>query len=313
MLRKRILTAIVLLLVTLACLLSGIAWLQYSYLAAWVVLGCWEWSRLARPAAEHPYNRLLSGVTLVTAALLFLYVICRITAAPLAAADSSYPNPTAGTVTLLTGSTTALAALWWAYMLAALHAGIGRTGNCRLCKEVFHATGFVLLLLTGCTLLIAFEQYAYTLFSAMTLVWTADTGAYFSGRAHGKNKLAPDISPGKTWEGVWGALLAVYLLAGIWIALDATVAAGWLTAQDSPASIFSILWQASPMALLVGLPILLAASICGDLVESMTKRMAGVKDSSQLLPGHGGILDRIDALLPTLPIALAFALLAGQP
>lgn len=306
MLKTRLLTAIALLLITLVCLLSGIAWLQHGYLAAWVVLGCWEWSRLARPAAKHPHNRLLNGITLLTVALLFLYVICRITAV-----DSNQNNTATTAITLHTSSTTALAVLWGVYMLTALHMGIGRTDNCKLCKDTFHAAGFLLLLLTGCTLLIAFEQYAYTLFSAMTLVWFADTGAYFCGRAYGKNKLAPDISPGKTWEGVWGALLAVYLLAGIWITLDATVAHTWLTSGSTSPSVFTTLWQASPMALLVGLPMLLAASICGDLVESMAKRIAGVKDSSQLLPGHGGILDRIDALLPTLPTALAFAILAS--
>lgn len=306
MLKTRILTAAALLLITLLCFLSGIRWLQYSYIAAWLTVGCWEWSRLAHPPEQHRHNRLLNRITLVTTTILFIWVIFQLTAGtslPASAPASEYGK--SEPIAALAGG---IAALWGGYMLAALHMGTARTGRH---KSVFYAAGFLLLLLTGGILLIAFDSHAYTLLSAMTLVWSADTGAYFSGRAYGTSKLAPDISPGKTWEGVWGALIAVYLLAAAWIGIDTTLAHNWLSASGLPPSVFTILWQASPMALLIGLPALLAASVCGDLVESMAKRMAGVKDSSQLLPGHGGILDRTDALLPTLPLALAFATLAG--
>lgn len=306
MLKTRILTAVVLLLITSACFLSGIRWLQYSYIATWLVIACWEWLRLTDAAKQQRGSRLTNRIVLAGTTILFGILVYQLTAPP--ALPELLPAGTHnnGEITaVLAGGT---AALWGGYMLAALHMGTRRTSQH---KRVFYAVGFLLLLLTGSTLLVAFERYAYTLFSAMTLVWSADTGAYFSGRAYGSNRLAPDISPGKTWEGVWGALIAVYLLAAVWIGIDATLAHSWLSTNGLPASVFTILWQASPMALLIGVPALLAASVCGDLVESMAKRMAEVKDSSQLLPGHGGILDRIDALLPTLPLALSFVALAG--
>lgn len=307
MLKTRILTATALLLVTLLCFLSSIRWLQYSYIAIWLLVACWEWLRLAEAAKQNRSSRLTAWIMLTATAILFAVLMYQLTTSPafpvlLSAAGAGSSEEATAT---LAGGT---AALWGGYMLAALHMGTRQTSQH---KQVFYAVGFLLLLLTGCTLLVAFERYAYTLLSAMTLVWSADTGAYFSGRAYGSNRLAPDISPGKTWEGVWGALISVYLLAAVWIGIDATLAHSWLNTNDLPASVFTTLWQASPMALLIGVPALLAASVCGDLVESMAKRMAEVKDSSQLLPGHGGVLDRIDALLPTLPLALAFVALAG--
>jgi phosphatidate cytidylyltransferase len=132
--------------------------------------------------------------------------------------------------------------------------------------------------------------------AAMAIVWIADTAAYFAGRAFGRRKLAPAISPGKTWEGVYGALAAVaaYALALAPYARDAgyggSVAAGPTVA-----------WVVLALAL-TGL------SICGDLLESLLKRHAGVKDSGRLLPGHGGILDRTDALLAAMPAAALAAL-----
>jgi phosphatidate cytidylyltransferase len=131
----------------------------------------------------------------------------------------------------------------------------------------------------------------WLLLAAMAVVWIADTAAFFSGRAFGRHKLAPAISPGKTWEGVAGALLAVavYAAACVWL-----VARPGLAAEPRPATL--AVW------LLVGLT-LAAVSVIGDLYESWLKRAAGVKDSGRLLPGHGGILDRIDALLAALPLA----------
>jgi phosphatidate cytidylyltransferase len=137
--------------------------------------------------------------------------------------------------------------------------------------------------------------------SVLVLVWAADIGAYFSGRALGgkffANKLAPSISPGKTWEGVVGGLLAVLVVALLWMNADSR------GGVDS-ASLYSRLWAMGAPVWLAGLAFLGAMSVVGDLVESLFKRAAGVKDSSNLLPGHGGVLDRVDALLPTLPLAL---------
>lgn len=139
------------------------------------------------------------------------------------------------------------------------------------------------------------------LLSAMALVWIADIGAYFSGKAFGRRKLAPSISPGKSWEGAIGGGLAVLLLASLTVL--AAPAAPWL--QDT----FAVRLQAGfgwPASLAI-LALIVAASVVGDLFESQLKRRAAFKDSSNLLPGHGGVLDRIDALIPVLPLAALIA------
>jgi phosphatidate cytidylyltransferase len=130
------------------------------------------------------------------------------------------------------------------------------------------------------------------LLSVLFIVWLADTAAYFAGRAFGKRKLAPHISPGKTWAGVAGAVVAVVGVA--LIAHQVAPGAGLLSSR-----LLSTLGFVG--AVLLGAIVLL--SIVGDLFESLLKRQAGVKDSSHLLPGHGGFYDRVDALLPALPLA----------
>jgi phosphatidate cytidylyltransferase len=144
------------------------------------------------------------------------------------------------------------------------------------------------------------------LLSILVLVWVADIFAYFAGRAFGlkftRNKLAPTISPGKSWEGVWGGMAAVVVLALAWVWADAA-------AQPAVASLYTRLAERGWWLLLIGVVFLAAMSVVGDLVESLIKRSAGAKDSSALLPGHGGVLDRVDALLPTLPIAMMLAFL----
>ncbi|MEO5672193.1 MAG: phosphatidate cytidylyltransferase [Ramlibacter sp.] len=139
------------------------------------------------------------------------------------------------------------------------------------------------------------------LLSILVLVWAADIFAYFAGRAFGlkftKGKLAPSISPGKSWEGVWGGMAGVLVLAAAWTVADARL-------QASVPSLYTQLAQRSWWLLVAGAVFLSAMSVVGDLVESLVKRSAGAKDSSKLLPGHGGVLDRVDALLPTLPLAM---------
>jgi phosphatidate cytidylyltransferase len=134
---------------------------------------------------------------------------------------------------------------------------------------------------------------AVTLVSCMAIVWLADIGAYFFGRALGRRKLAPRISPGKSWEGVAGGMAVVLIAAVASAALmpptDSPVFSNWLSGRIGWAGAALIL------AAIAGL------SVMGDLYESLLKRVAGVKDSGKLLPGHGGILDRIDALIPTMP------------
>jgi phosphatidate cytidylyltransferase len=129
--------------------------------------------------------------------------------------------------------------------------------------------------------------------SVLVVVWLADIAAYFSGRAFGVRKLASRISPGKTWAGVWGALIAV-------------VAVGEIVSRLWPEAPFwsTQLLRAAPVAGVFVLLVLVALSIVGDLFESLVKRQAGVKDSGWILPGHGGVWDRIDATLPVLPLAV---------
>ncbi len=139
------------------------------------------------------------------------------------------------------------------------------------------------------------------LLSMLVLVWVADIFAYFAGRAFGlkftRNKLAPSISPGKSWEGVWGGMAGVLVLALAWVWADQSL-------QAAVPSLYSRIAARGLWLLPLAAVFLAAMSVVGDLVESLIKRSAGAKDSSNLLPGHGGVLDRVDALLPVLPLAL---------
>lgn len=154
------------------------------------------------------------------------------------------------------------------------------------------AAGWVVLVATWVAVVELQAHSPWLALAAMAVVWVADTAAYFTGRRFGKRKLAPTISPNKTWEGVWGALaaVAIYALALVPWAADA----GYAGAREAIALVGFVVF-----AVVLG-----AVSIVGDLHESMLKRQAGVKDSGTLLPGHGGVLDRIDALIPAMPVAL---------
>lgn len=136
------------------------------------------------------------------------------------------------------------------------------------------------------------------LLSLLLLVWMADIAAYFAGKAFGgrfsKGKLAPAISPGKSWEGVWGGMAGVVVLCLLWLALDGEGQSFYARFNARHGIVVTLL----------AMIFLAAFSVVGDLVESLIKRSAGVKDSSGLLPGHGGVLDRVDALLPVLPLAM---------
>ena len=140
-----------------------------------------------------------------------------------------------------------------------------------------------------------FQVSAVYLLSVLALVWIADIFAYFSGKAFGKRKLAPSISPGKSWEGAIGGGIAVLVISTLVIQFGGPYLLDTFVVKLHA----SMGWFAT----LAILCVITAASIVGDLVESQLKRRAGVKDSSNLLPGHGGVLDRIDALIPVLPLA----------
>ncbi len=130
--------------------------------------------------------------------------------------------------------------------------------------------------------------------SLLIVVWVADIGAYFAGKTFGTHKLAPAISPGKTWEGAVGGWLAVLIVAGV------ALIGQWY----EPTLFTKLEVHFGTLRTFIVLSLLVALSVIGDLFESLLKRQAGVKDSSGLLPGHGGVLDRIDALLPVLPVAM---------
>jgi len=150
------------------------------------------------------------------------------------------------------------------------------------------------LALLGCFIAIVslFQHSPLYLLSVMAIVWVADIGAYFSGKGFGRHKLAPSISPGKSWEGVVGGWLAVLVIAATTVMNVAD--------ETFPGRLYERFGWPGFIAVM---SLLVAASVVGDLFESQLKRRAGFKDSSNLLPGHGGVLDRIDALLPVLPLA----------
>ncbi|WP_439587454.1 phosphatidate cytidylyltransferase [Hydrogenophaga sp.] len=196
------------------------------------------------------------------------------------------------------GLTTALRPLWLAVgalwvLLAVAMLGRGVAGWSTWPASLRLWGGLVLIACAWLALVQARVVGLGFLLSVLLLVWMADIAAYFGGKALGRRKLAPTISPGKSWEGAISGLVGVLLLA-----------AAWLWADGQGDSLYARLWALGPALAVLSLVFLCAMSVVGDLVESLVKRSAGVKDSSALLPGHGGVLDRVDALLPVLPLTM---------
>ena len=184
----------------------------------------------------------------------------------------------------------ALATVFW--MLAA--PWLLARGDRPISRGLEVCVGLVVLIPAGlATILLEPVQ----LLMILGLTWVADTGAYLAGRAFGKRKLAPTISPGKTWEGVAGGAIACVIYAIIWA----------LFSPAMQARVQGAIW----ILFLAGTMLLFALSVVGDLFESAAKRRAGVKDSGTLLPGHGGILDRVDSATAVLPVALPLLLAIG--
>ena len=272
MLKQRILTALVL----LAILLPALAYPSFVPLAVVTLIliatGCWEWGRLNGLAQAASLGLAAVGSVLCLASWWVGWI-----ALPL-----PWLWQVAGAAWVLLGG----------WLLARGVAGWPQTA-----RWLRLAGGVLALWLAWLAMARARAIGINFLLSILCLVWAADVCAYFAGRALGRRKLAPAISPGKSWEGVWGGMAGVLLLALVWAWADGH----W------QAAVPSLYARLLGMGLLWWLPALLfltAMSVVGDLTESLVKRSSGMKDSSNLLPGHGGVLDRVDALLPTLPLAL---------
>jgi phosphatidate cytidylyltransferase len=267
MLKQRILTALWLLPLALA----GFFWLDGGWFAlfigAVISLGAWEWAQLAGFSAQVQRVAYAALIAVLTYGL--------------------YLQPALAPWVLLIG------VLWWvlATVLVLGYPASSRYWHSGLSRLVIG----VLILLPAWQGLQLFKQWPqanWLILAVMVLVWGADIGAYFAGRAFGKRKLAPAVSPGKSWEGVYGGLAAA-LLIGLGVALYRH----W-SLVDS-------------LLALAGTAVVVFSSVVGDLTESMFKRQSGVKDSSNLLPGHGGVLDRIDSLTAAIPVFAALLWLAG--
>jgi phosphatidate cytidylyltransferase len=274
MLKQRVITAIVLLAILLPALFYRTPFPFCVLALLLIAAGAWEWGRL-------------NGLR--QAGSVGLSVVC-VLACGLSWVGGLLERP----LPMLW----AIAGAAWVLLGGGL-LRLGVAGWPRIPKSLRLAGGVFVLWLAWLAIAQARVTGIEFLLSVLSLVWVADIFAYFAGRTFGgrfsKGKLAPSISPGKSWEGVWGGMAGVVGLSLIWVYL------GGQTLYSQLAERHGI-----PMMLLAVI-FLAAMSVVGDLFESLIKRSAGVKDSSGLLPGHGGVLDRIDALLPTLPLAMMLA------
>ncbi len=266
MLRTRVITAIVLLAVLLPITLFAPIGAFGALIGFVVVFAAWEWGRLLKLNGAGPVAyALFAGIALIFSTAL------GIQAAPLYKMAAIF-WVLAGPYVLIRKPTLA-AHGWRAFLLF---------------------SGIVVMLACWHAVVDARTRGVAFVLSLLLIVWLADIGAYFAGKTLGRHKLAPSISPGKTWEGAMGGWLAVIVVGTL------AVATGFYAPTVFAALVQHIGWDRG----FVALSLLVAFSVVGDLFESLLKRQAGVKDSSGLLPGHGGVLDRIDALLPVLPLAL---------
>ena len=276
MLKQRVITALVLLLVLLPALFYRTAAPFCAVALVLIAAAAWEWARLN---GYRQTSSILAGlVTVVACSASWWFGLL----------DQSLT-----TLWIVAGGAWVLIGAW--VLRQGVPAWSGHPPALRL------LLGLVALWLAWLAAAQARVLGINFLLSVLVLVWVADICAYFAGRAFGgrisRSKLAPSISPGKSWEGVWGGMAGVVILALVWNWADGATAA-------TVPSLYSHLVRSGWWLLLIAVVFLAAMSVVGDLFESLVKRSAGVKDSSALLPGHGGVLDRIDALLPTLPLAM---------
>lgn len=276
MLKQRIITALILLALFIPAIFASSSWPFVALTLLLMAAGAWEWGRLNGQSPRRAIPAAVAWLLVCGAGWLSGWHLQR--------HDGLW---------LFAGAVWVLLGVW---MIARGVQGWGLWP-----VTLRWGVGWILLALAWMAMVQAQSRGVNFLLSVLVLVWAADVFAYFGGRAWGgrmiRVKLAPAISPGKSWEGVFAGMIGVVGLGVFWVWLDQRLA------LETP-SLFSVLashglWVALPAVLF-----LCAMSVVGDLVESLVKRSAGVKDSSGLLPGHGGVLDRVDALLPTLPLAM---------
>lgn len=269
MLKQRLLTAAILVPLTVFCVLKVPTEVLALLLAVIILAGAWEWGGLLK---LETLPRLVFAVFMLAGMLMAFFVLL------------NQPQ--------ILSPLLAFASLLWLVLIVAVTAA-----QCRghlvagLSRVQYLPLGFLLFVLAWLSALYLHAIAGYgpsLLLYVMALVWLVDAAAYFSGRRWGKDKLASHISPGKTWQGFYGALIVGLLFA---------LAGGWYFGYSVSHYVIFVL-----LSLVV-----IVFSVFGDLFESWVKRRAGVKDSGHLLPGHGGALDRIDSLLAALPV-MAFGL-----
>lgn len=271
MLKQRILTAIVLFAVLAGVLLVESAWPFLIFLALTCGVAAWEWTRLTIGTA--------SRVPVFLGLFLFLLTLLQAYAwLNLAYPDKSFVQ--------------ACALISVFFALTAVSVALRRAQVSRP-EAAFAWSAFALITLFatwGILALLYLEQGVLYLLSLLAIIWIADITAYFCGRAFGRTKLAPAISPGKTREGAYAGIIGVV----IWLLMTAQWQGTYGEALMSNWGLFGTVVFAVLLAVF---------SIAGDLFESLLKRRAGIKDSSHLLPGHGGVYDRIDAVVAVVPFA----------
>lgn len=267
MLRQRLLTVAVILplLLGLLFLASNALWSAVTVVA--VAIGALEWTNLCRfsPAGRW----LFTGMVIAACAALF--------AISLAVGDGRLAAWVLQVICVLSVLFwTVIVPVWLYYRWSVRN------------RLFLAAVGLIVLVPTW--LGIAYlQRVPLLLLLTFGVVWIADTAAYFSGRRFGRHKLAPEISPGKTVEGLIGAYVAVLVYGFV---------VSWIFQRNAP--------LAHHVSVLVFVAMLTALAVAGDLFESWMKRLAGVKDSGSLLPGHGGVLDRIDSLTAAMPFAALY-------
>jgi phosphatidate cytidylyltransferase len=282
MLKTRVITALIILPIVLVALFMFPNWAWDFFTMGIALVSCWEWSRFC----QYPVGgkRIYLALSMALAAVVFFAYL-----------DMSFVD-----FRQLAVVGFIISALFWFIAAPLWLANLWRPRS----RVIAGLAGWIVIFPTWFAFLILHDQSPWLFLSFAFIVWVADVFAYFVGKAIGKQKLAPSISPGKTIQGALGGMAGVALYFFVWKMLaEQSVSRGdtWANQLLSHG-----LW-------VLGFFVLLGVlSVIGDLFESWMKRGANMKDSSSLLPGHGGFLDRIDALTSTLPVACLYILFTAQ-